>query len=118
MMASHDWRWSDQPGPIWSAVRFEGDVVAIGGGHDEGGGVWEAWAVVGDGVSRRDWPELLDIAGRIVVLLETCFGAKIIKAGAFGEAAARCLKRLGFIDAGAAEWPELGCYSRLEKRAA
>lgn len=96
----YDW---DQgpPGPTWSICRWSGEVVGLGGAieHPVEPGQFHAWAQLAE-VARRDWPQLLWLAERVLMRLILQRGARRITAHALDQAAMRCLMRLRFASAG------------------
>lgn len=96
--AATAWDWSrGAPGPTWTIYRWSGEIVGIGGAVDQGDGLWQAWAQLAD-APRRDWPQLLWLASRVLGYVETHHGAAAIEAMArtSNPAAISCLQRLGF----------------------
>lgn len=92
----YDWA-QGPPGPTWAICRWSGEVVGLGGAieHPIEPGQFHAWSQLAE-VARRDWPQLLWLAERVLSKLISQRGARRISAHALDEAAMRCLMRLGF----------------------
>jgi hypothetical protein len=94
--------------PAWAIVRWDGEVVGIGGAADQGAGIWDAWCSMGQ-LRPREWVQAAWLASRALSYLERQQGARVIRAGARLErpAAVNTLRKLGFVEASMGEDPRL-----------
>lgn len=94
--AAVGWDWTQgAPGPTWTVLRWNGDVVGVGGFIQQGLTEFAAWAWLAE-VQRRDWPQLIWLAQRALTDVRTHHGARAIAADAATPAASRLLGRLHF----------------------
>lgn len=97
------WRWAQgAPGPTWTILR-DGRVLAVGGGVERGGGVWDVWASAAD-LRPREWLACLMLAAGVMAELRRVHKAKLLLASCRSNfpAARACLERLGFAAVGLA----------------
>lgn len=91
------WDWSKgAPGPTWTILRWTGEVVGIGGVIEQRT-AWHAWAQLAD-VGRRDWPQLVWLASRVLAFMESQHQVAAFTADArvAQRGSARLLRKLGF----------------------
>lgn len=97
--ATNGWDWTaGPPGPTWAICRWTGEVVGLGGAIEHPGetGRWYGWAQLCE-TPRRDWPQLLWLAQRVLTIMQLQRGMRRIDAHtAEAPGAMRCLQRLGF----------------------
>lgn len=113
-----DWDWSrGAPGPTWTLHLWGGEVLGIGGAVKEGE-AWLCWAQLTE-IHRRDVPQLLWLARRVLEHLRVQFGDGIRLEAMTRPSlpAIRCLRRLGFSLFDACEWPGVGLCLRHQRSA-